>query len=91
MYGNDAPVCLQESASQQFGSLMRPIEFRDIATDVQAFLGVTYASVNPGPCSCPPAVTCGATSCVSDLDCHGFGDGLCADRFCADACGRCTP
>jgi hypothetical protein len=41
-----------------------------------------------GPCLCPSPVTCGATSCVNDLDCV---DGYCVDGFCSDLCGRCTP
>jgi len=69
----------------------RAIDFRDIATDVQAFLGVSYASSNFGPCTCPSSVTCGVTACSNDLNCVGFGDGLCVDGFCTDPCGRCTP
>ena len=70
---------------------MRQIDFRDVAADVQAFLGVPYASGYDGPCDCPPSVICGATVCSADLHCVGFGDGLCADGFCTDKCGRCTP
>jgi hypothetical protein len=69
----------------------RPIDFKDIATDVQAFLGTEFSSLEPGPCTCPPSVTCGTTACTSDFDCIGFGDGLCVGSFCADACGRCVP
>jgi len=66
----------------------RPIDFKDIATDVAAFRGATYSSANVGPCTCPSSVTCGATPCVNDLACTG---GLCVDGFCRDACGRCSP
>ena len=66
----------------------RPIDFKDIAADVQAFLGAAYSTVEPGPCACPSAVTCGTTFCTSDQHC---GSGLCVDDFCTDACGRCTP
>ena len=69
----------------------RPIDFKDIAADVQAFLGVSYADVYSGSCPCPPSVTCGATPCTNERDCIGFGDGLCVDGFCADECGRCSP
>jgi len=67
----------------------RPIDFRDIAADVQAFLGVAYADMFYGPCPCPSSVTCGATPCTSDLACGG---GICLSTgFCGDECGRCTP
>jgi len=66
----------------------RAIDFRDIAADVEAFLGTPYASTSYGPCTCPSAVTCGATPCTSDLQC---GDGLCVSDFCTDPCARCTP
>jgi len=68
----------------------RPIDFKDIAADVSAFVGTAYADVSgiEGPCACPPTVTCGVTSCSSDLAC---GSGFCIDGFCTDACGRCTP
>jgi len=66
----------------------RAIDFRDIAAAVEAFLGTPYASTHYGPCTCPSAVTCGASACTSDLQC---GDGLCVNDFCTDPCGRCTP
>jgi len=64
--------------------------FKDIAACVSAFVSVPYDQMPfaTGPCTCPSLVTCGATSCVTDLDC---GDGLCIEGFCGDACGRCTP
>jgi len=66
----------------------RSIDFRDIAADVEAFLGAAYSDSYFGPCTCPSSVTCGVTQCVSDLPC---GAGICrADGFCGDACGRCT-
>jgi len=67
---------------------LRPIDFKDIAADVAAFAGSSYAAINAGPCTCPSSVTCGATPCVSDLNCSG---GLCVNGFCGDACGRCAP
>ena len=66
----------------------RRIDFKDIARDVDAFVGTPYAASTYGPCPCPSAVTCGATACINDLDC---GTGLCVDGFCGDECGRCTP
>ena len=71
----------------------RPVDFKDIAADVQAFLGVAYSSVFFGPCVCPSNVTCGATACSNALHCAGVtpDGGLCIGGFCADPCGRCTP
>ncbi len=69
----------------------RPIDFKDISADVSAFLEVPFATLFPGPCVCPPTVTCGITACTNDLHCVDFGDGLCVGGFCADKCGRCTP
>jgi len=66
----------------------RAIDFRDVAADVEAFLGTPYASVYRGPCTCPSTITCGATPCTTDLQC---GDGLCLNDFCTDPCARCTP
>ena len=67
----------------------RPIDFNDIAADVEAFVGTpTYAERNDGPCLCPSSVTCGTTACATDLQC---GDGLCVRSFCGDECGRCSP
>lgn len=70
---------------------LRAIDFRDIASDVGAFTGAAYAAFHHGPCTCPASVTCGATACQNDLECVGFGDGLCVDGSCTDKCGRCTP
>lgn len=44
----------------------------DIVAVVDAFRGLAYAY--GGPCSCPSAVTCNATSCTSPAQCSG---GLC--------------
>ncbi len=68
----------------------RPIDFKDIAADVSAFVGTAYADMPrmTGPCACPSSVTCGIAACVSDLACGG---GYCIDGFCTDACGRCSP
>ena len=63
----------------------RPVDFRDIADTVRAFVGTPYDY--EGPCLCPSQVVCGETSCVQDEECGG---GLCTDDFCRDACGRCT-
>ena len=69
----------------------RPIDFKDIAAAVVAFLGTpTYADSNYGPCPCPPEVLCGDTLCANDLQCVGHGDGFCINGFCTDPCGRCT-
>jgi len=65
----------------------RAIDFRDIAADVQGFLGTSYADSYFGPCTCPSSVTCGTTPCTSDLACGG---GICIHGFCGDECGRCT-
>jgi hypothetical protein len=67
---------------------LRPVDFKDIAADVQAFVGKPYAANYHGPCPCPSTVTCGTTPCAIDLHC---GTGLCVDFFCTDECGRCTP
>jgi len=78
----------------------RAVDFRGIAADVGAFVGDAYAGVPgmTGPCTCPSLVTCGATSCVNDIDCvdgycvDGYCvDGYCVDGFCTDASARCTP
>lgn len=68
----------------------RPIDFNDIAADVQAFLGTSYAaSIGAvGPCTCPSSVVCGSTACSGDIAC---GDGYCVAGFCTDACARCRP
>jgi len=67
----------------------RAIDFRDIAADVNAFVGTpTYVESFFGPCACPSSVTCGVTPCTNDLVC---GTGLCVSGFCRDECGRCTP
>jgi len=68
----------------------RPVDFKDIAADVRAFVGSAYVDEVDvsGPCVCPSSVTCGATECTSDLEC---ADGYCIGGFCTDACGRCTP
>lgn len=68
----------------------RPIDFKDIASDVAAFLGTPYVESVAGAssCTCPPSVTCGATACASDTQCT---PGFCIGGFCTDACGRCAP
>ncbi len=68
----------------------RPIDFKDIAAAVAAFVEVSYAVSfgATGPCACPSAVTCGDTACENDLTC---APGYCIGGFCTDACGRCTP
>lgn len=68
----------------------RPVDFKDIASVVAAFIGSTYVQTvpNAGPCACPSDVTCAATSCAFDLQC---GAGFCIDSFCTDQCGRCAP
>jgi len=65
----------------------RAINFKDVSVDIGAFLGISYGSVEPGPCTCPSAVACG-TPCSSDATC---GTGLCIADECRDACGRCAP
>lgn len=68
----------------------RPIDFSGISAIVDAYLGQSYSAESGivGPCSCPSAVTCGATPCTSDTLC---GSGYCLEGFCTDACGRCAP
>jgi len=69
----------------------RPIDFKDIAADVQAFVGaIPYSgsAAITGPCACPSTVTCGATTCATDGICAG---GFCIGGFCRDECGRCAP
>ena len=66
----------------------RPVDFKDIATAVEAFLNTSYRVIHSGPCDCPSAVLCGNTPCADDTHCTG---GFCIDGFCRDACGRCQP
>jgi len=84
----DAPIKALAQLQPNVVFPTRAIDFKDIATAVNAFLGTPYASLYSGPCVCPATVTCGATACDGDGDC---GDGLCIDGFCRDACGRCAP
>ncbi len=85
-----API---KSIAQLQPNIVSPIaavDFQDISTVVQAFLGTSYDSIASitGPCTCPSSVTCGATTCGVDADCGG---GFCIDNACTDACGRCSP
>jgi len=68
----------------------RPVNFKDIAAVVTAFLGTPYVdSINDaGPCTCPSSITCGAIPCADDRAC---APGFCIGGFCMDKCGRCTP
>lgn len=66
----------------------RAIDFNGIAAVVESYLGTPYESKYSGPCTCPSAVTCGATACANDAAC---GSGYCIDGACTDACGRCSP
>jgi hypothetical protein len=84
-----APIKAQAQLQPNIVFPARPIDFKDIAADVSAFIGTSYdGAVVTAGCTCPSTVTCGATACGNDLDCSG---GLCVDGFCADACGRCAP
>jgi len=67
----------------------RPVDFKDVADSVSAFLGSRYADVRPDAtaCPCPSDVTCSTTACGGDGDCAG---GFCLEGFCTDACGRCA-
>jgi len=69
---------------------MDPVNFKDIAAAVSAFLGAPFDELLgiTGPCDCPSSVTCGATACQTHADC---GAGLCIEQWCRDACGRCAP
>ncbi len=69
----------------------RSVDFKDISATVAAFVGTSYADVvgsGVGPCTCPSSVTCGATTCLQELDC---GDGFCVAGVCTDPCRRCSP
>ena len=68
----------------------RPISFKDIASDVRAFVDIAYADQDDvsGPCVCPSSVPCGVTACTNDIQCP---NGFCVGGFCTDACGRCLP
>jgi len=85
-----APIKAQAQLQPNVVVPQRAIDFKDIATAVSAFLGVSYAELpaSIGPCACPSSVTCGATACGTDAAC---GNGICIEGFCTDACGRCTP
>jgi len=89
--GSEAPIKAVAQLQPNCVFPERPIDFKDIAADVQAFVGTPYASTCHGPCPCPPTVTCGATECTSDAGCVGFGDGMCINGSCMDPCGRCQP
>jgi len=67
-----------------------PVDFRDIAAAVRAFVGVPFSDLPEitGPCACPSDAVCGATTCANDLECPG---GLCVAGFCTDSCKRCRP
>ncbi len=46
---------------------LRAIDFKDIASDVTAFVGnPKYWVFHHGPCPCPSSVPCGATACTND-------------------------
>ena len=61
---------------------IRPIDFKDIAADVEAFLDDPfYAERNHGPCPCPSVVQCGTVACSNDFDCP---------RLCEDLLTSCT-
>jgi len=84
----DAPIKAVAQLQPNVVFPNRSVDFKDISADVSAFVGVPFPSLFPGPCVCPPVVTCGITACANDLQCPG---GLCVGGFCADACGRCAP
>ncbi len=85
-----APIKSVAQLQPNVVSPMNAVDFKDIATVVQAFLGTSYASVNSilGPCTCPSNIICGNNACANDVQC---GTGFCIDGFCTDRCGRCTP
>jgi len=59
---------------------IRPIDFKDIASVVDAFLDTPkYAERFHGPCPCPSWAQCGAASCNRDSDCPR----VCEDRMTA--------
>jgi len=92
-----APTAPPKARAQLQPSVIRPnrpVDFGDIYVVIQAFLGERYVDTftgyggRPEGCTCPSAVTCGATACLGDGQCTG---GVCLDGFCMDACGWCTP
>jgi hypothetical protein len=61
-----------------------PVDFRDIADGVSAFLGRPYPY--QGPCPCPTNIFCNQIVCSPPTGCS---NGLCVDGYCRDACARC--
>jgi len=68
----------------------RPIDFKDIAYAVSAFLGISYkdsyGGQYVGPCTCPSLVTCNTKPCEFDSNCSSS----CDDDFCSDGVTACT-
>ena len=46
------------------------LDFRDIATEVTAFIGTPYSDLFFGPCDCPSKITCGVKFCANNVDCQ---------------------
>lgn len=86
-----APIKAQSQLQPNIALPARPVDFNDISSDVDAFLGTAFGDMDfvDGPCTCPSTVTCGVTACASDTQCAGGG--FCIDGYCTDACGRCSP
>ncbi len=88
-----APNAPEKALAQLQPNVVIPtgtINFKDISTAVNAFLGIPYAEMPfvTGPCTCPASVTCATIACGADSECGG---GYCLGGFCTDACGRCSP
>ncbi len=87
---SDAPMKAAAQLQPNVALSPRPIDFKDVAVDVQAFLGTLYTDMPfaTGPCDCPSAVVCGVADCTTDTQCTL---GFCIGGFCTDSCGRCSP
>ena len=84
-----APIKAQAQLQPNAPDPSVPVDFKDIAKDVEAFVGTPYYSIFRASenCECPPAVVCGGITCTTQSDC---GDGYCVSGFCTDECRRCS-
>jgi len=84
-----APIKAQTQLTPNMPDPTGPINFKDIAADVSAFLGVPYwiSTGIPGPYSVPSIVPSGY-SCIVDSDCYPIGGERCVGGICYDGALR---